>query len=44
MKEVRCCSCGKKLDPEHHDFDKDGQPMCHECWVVEDERLEKEIR
>ena len=44
MKQETCTHCGKKIDPECHDFDKDGYPICHECWIVEDELVEKEMR
>ena len=44
MKDVRCIACGKKLDAEQHDFDKDGYPICHDCWTIEDEKLKKEMK
>ena len=44
MKHDKCTHCGKKIDPKCHDFDKDGYPICHECWIVENELLEKEMR
>ena len=44
MKNDKCTHCGKKIDPECHDFDKDGYPICHECWIVEDDLINKEIR
>lgn len=40
----KCSHCGADIDPETHDFDKDGYPICHGCWVQEDEQLEREIR
>ena len=44
MKDVKCVKCGRPLDPERHDFDKDGYPICHDCWLQEDEHLAKEMR
>lgn len=41
---MKCTKCGRDIDDNFHDFDKDGYPVCHDCWTVEDELLEKEMR
>ena len=43
-KNDRCTHCGRKIDPEKHEFDKDGYPVCRACWEVEEEQLNKEMR
>ena len=40
---MKCTHCGRKIDKHEHDFDNDGYPVCHICWVVEDECNEKEF-
>lgn len=34
---MKCTHCGRKIDKHEHDFDNDGYPVCHICWLVEDE-------
>lgn len=41
---MKCTHCGRKIDEHEHDLDNDGYPVCHICWVVEDECNEKEMR
>lgn len=41
---MKCSHCGRDIDEKQHEFDKDGYPVCHECWAQEEEQLEKELR
>lgn len=43
-KPLTCIKCGKPLTEETREWDKDGYPICKDCWQVEDEQLNKEIR